>query len=81
MKKSFCKQNCVRGKTLTQDLEALTSNSGSTYMTLGTSLNQSINQSLSLSLSFSFSCKVKALDQISGFQTKFYGVNLEELCR
>lgn len=53
MKKSFCKQNCVRRKTLTQDLEALTSNSGSTYMTLGTSLNQSINQSLSLSLSLS----------------------------
>lgn len=42
-------------------------------MTLGTSLNQSINQSLFLSLS----CKMKVLDQISGFQTKFCGVSLE----
>lgn len=74
MKRSFCKQSCVIGKMLKQDFEALTSNSGSTCMTVGVSLSQSINQSIILSL---FSWRVKVLGQISGFPTVFCGVNLE----
>lgn len=74
-KRPLCKQSCIIGKMLKQDFEALTSNSGSTCVTVCMSLNQSIYQS-SISLSL-FRCRVKVLDQINGFPSVFCGVNLE----
>lgn len=64
MKKYLCEQSYIIGKTLSNDLEALTSNSGSTCMTLGQSLNLSLSSPFHLCL---FSYKVEVLDQINGF--------------